>query len=187
MTLPRPEDIAEQILPLDGPHHPEAVIAAGRTISELVRRLNHATFRTNAFTYPGEVNQLVGAIAGSVDALPQLFRQLAHRLDAFAADPRLTAEPASDNATAADIAAATARWLTAEATPSTWRLSRALKDIHSYADRLGIDEPDQAIATASAAFPAQPTTVIPTEPQPSTAASAANNTTSADVDSRRTR
>jgi hypothetical protein len=40
--------IADQLLPLGGPYHPDAVVATATAMAELVRRLNHATFHGSA-------------------------------------------------------------------------------------------------------------------------------------------
>jgi hypothetical protein len=187
MTKLDPEDIADQALPLGGPYDPEAVIAAARTISELVRRLNHATFHAEAFTYPSDVNRLVGVIAGGVAGLPQLFGQIARHMHAFAADPRLTVAPASENATPAHMATTAASWLTSEAAASISRLTHALQNVQRYTSRLGIDESGWTHRAAGAAFPSHPAALDPADMPPSTAALPASNPTTPGPAGRRTR
>ena len=84
---PDPDEVANLLLPLDGPYHPDRVIEAARTVAELVRRLNHATFHASAMRYPPQLNRTVGALRFAVYGLDQTFNQIARRLDGFANDP----------------------------------------------------------------------------------------------------
>src|SRR5262245_27636338 len=86
------DEIADEILPVDGPHTPDGVRAAAGLIGELVRRLNHATLRERverSLPYPATVDAVVGRLQAAAGGLPQLLIQLAHRLDALAAAPGL--------------------------------------------------------------------------------------------------
>ena len=86
---PTAEDIADLLVPLDGPYEPDRVLEAARTISELVRRLNHATYHAGALRYPPTAYRTISALGSAVHGLQQTLRQLAARMDAFAADPRV--------------------------------------------------------------------------------------------------
>jgi hypothetical protein len=83
------EHAADLLLTLDGPYHPDHLIEAARTVAELVRRLNHATFSRSALPYPPQLDRVVACLRSSVYGLQQTFGQLAVRLDAFATDPRV--------------------------------------------------------------------------------------------------
>ena len=88
-TIPPDADqVADLLLPLGGPYHPDRVIEAARTVAELVRRLNHATLHAS-LRYPPQLNRAVGSLGSALYGLDQTFNQLARRLDAFAADPRV--------------------------------------------------------------------------------------------------
>ncbi len=81
--------IADQILPLDGPHTPDAVILAAAVIAELVRRLNHATLSHNApdaLPAPQVADGLLGGLDVATGRLPQLFWQVGRRLGSFDPD-----------------------------------------------------------------------------------------------------
>ncbi len=67
------------------------MIAAAQTISELVRRLNHATRSDTAFEYPSQLGQTVESIHEAVTRLDQLFHQIDARLTVFESDPALYA------------------------------------------------------------------------------------------------
>lgn len=87
-----PDALADEIILLDGPHDADNVIAAAGVVAELVRRLNHATQAykcERVLFYPSNVDRLVSLLAGAAYGLPQLCRQLAARMDVFAADERL--------------------------------------------------------------------------------------------------
>ena len=55
------EQAAQEVLPL-GRSDPERVLEAADGVSELVRRLNHATFHRAALPYPSSVGNVVGRI-----------------------------------------------------------------------------------------------------------------------------
>ena len=95
------EQIADLLLPLGGPYDPDLVIEAARTVAELVRRLNHATFSRSALAYPPQLYRVVGALRSGVHGLRQTFGQLATRLDAFAADSRVGHDSRRDDPTTA--------------------------------------------------------------------------------------
>lgn len=104
---PDPDAFADNILPLDGPHDANNVIAAAEVVAELVRRLNHATFPgMGTLPYPSNVDSLVSALAGATSRLPQLCRQLAARMDVFAADERLGVDNLGATLHPADVALA---------------------------------------------------------------------------------
>src|SRR5262245_58816669 len=114
------DELADRLLRLDGPYHPDAVVEAAATIAELVRRLNHATFHFSALRYPAQLYRVVGSLNAAVWGLQQLLGQLAARLDRWADDPRLghdgagvqAAEVATQAADALRQAAAARRILT---------------------------------------------------------------------------
>jgi hypothetical protein len=87
--MPDADQIADQLLPLDGPYHPDGVIETARTVAELVRRLNHATFHRAALAYPPQLYRTVGSLRAGLYGLQQTFGQLATRLEAFATDARV--------------------------------------------------------------------------------------------------
>jgi hypothetical protein len=112
MTMPdRPDadQVADLLLPLDSPYPSERVLEAARTVAELVRRLNHATFGRAALRYPPQLYRAVGALRSGVYGLQQTFTQLAARLDTFATDPRVGHDNRHDLATACTDAAAQLR------------------------------------------------------------------------------
>src|SRR5262245_59526612 len=98
--MPDADEVADLLLPLDGPYHPDRVVEAARTLSELVRRLNHATFHTGALRYPPQLYRTVGALRSALYGLDQTFNQLAARLDRFAADPLVAHDGGGDPAAA---------------------------------------------------------------------------------------
>jgi hypothetical protein len=103
---PQAEQIADLLLALGGPYHPDNVTEAARTIAELVRRLNHATFSRSALPYPPQLYRIVSSLSAGVYGLRQTFSQLAARLDAFASDPRVGHDSRRDDpATACQEAA----------------------------------------------------------------------------------
>jgi hypothetical protein len=77
--MPEIEEIADQLLPLFGPFEPGAVAEAARTISELVRRLNHATRHPSALPVPSDVYAVLGALRVGLSGLNQTLSQLADR------------------------------------------------------------------------------------------------------------
>jgi hypothetical protein len=100
------QQIADLLLPLGGPYDPDQVIEAARTVAELVRRLNHATFSRSALAYPPQLYRAVSSLRSGVHGLRQTFAQLAARLDAFATDPRVGHDSRRDDpATACTVAA----------------------------------------------------------------------------------
>ena len=74
---------ADQILPLDGPYNASDVHTAARLVAELVRRLNHATLGDNAeqsLPIPQDVDQVVVWLHTALSRVPQLFNQIASRV-----------------------------------------------------------------------------------------------------------
>jgi len=99
--MPDADQIADHLLPLDGPYHPDAVIETARTVAELVRRLNHATFSRSALAFPPQLYRTVGSLRAGLYGLQQTFGQLATRLEAFATDPRVGHDSRRDDPAAA--------------------------------------------------------------------------------------
>jgi len=93
---PQAGQIADLLLPLDGPYTPDRIIETARTIGELVRRLNHATFSRSALRYPPQLYRTVTALHNGVYGLKQTLTQLAASLDAFATDPRVEHDDRGD-------------------------------------------------------------------------------------------
>jgi hypothetical protein len=94
---------ADLVLRLDGPYEHDDLAAAASLVSELVRRLNHATRST---THPTTVDAVAARIATAVASLPQLCTQLAHSLTRVADDPALASDtPSLDPAALAHAAA----------------------------------------------------------------------------------
>ena len=106
---PDADEIADLLLPLDGPYPPDRIIEAARTIGELVRRLNHATFSRSALRYPPQLYRTVSALRSGLYGLEQTFTQLANRLDAFTTDPRVEHDRRHDPSIACADAAAQLR------------------------------------------------------------------------------
>lgn len=80
---------------IDGPFSDDDTIAAAQIMSALVRYLNHATMpgRTErSLPFPGVTDATIGALAGAIGGMSQLFRQLAGRAVEHAWDPRLYAD-----------------------------------------------------------------------------------------------
>lgn len=77
-----PDAIADEVLPLDGPHTADACRDAADLIAALVRRLNHATLN-QPFTYPAHLDAVVGRLATATAGMPQLLGQLAGLLRQF--------------------------------------------------------------------------------------------------------
>jgi hypothetical protein len=73
------DDFADRVLPVDSAD-PGQVTAAVDLIAELVRRLNHATRRPDSVPEPSDAERTVGALATTVERLPQLCQQLADRV-----------------------------------------------------------------------------------------------------------
>ena len=104
--IPEAERIADQLLPLGGPYDPDAVIETARTIAELVRRLNHATFSRSALAYPPQLYRTVSSLRSGLYGLQQTFGQLAARLNAFAIDRRVGHDTRRDDPATACLHAA---------------------------------------------------------------------------------
>lgn len=68
---------------VDGPHSAEKTAAAARLIADAVRFLNYASLpasRAPGISYAGDVDDVVGAIAGAVNGLQQTLDQLTYCL-----------------------------------------------------------------------------------------------------------
>lgn len=133
MTTFDPDDIADQVLPLDGPHDADNTYAAAQVIAELVRRLNHATLPGHVdpvLVYPSQVDRIVGALHRAAAGMSQLMRQLSIRMEAFADDPRTGIDelgPAHNPHAVADAAAGSLAAAAFQADETATRLNRARK------------------------------------------------------------
>lgn len=101
--LPNVVDLADSVLPLDGPYPPDNITAAARLLAALVRRLNHAT-AADRFDYPSQIDAIVSGLAAAVSGLPQLFRQLATALPAVVDQPGVYADQLARGATPTELA-----------------------------------------------------------------------------------
>lgn len=73
------EDIAERILPTDGPHTADGVKAAAALMSALCNRLTYATLpygATPALDEPSTLSDVVGSVKRMLEQLAQLLQQL---------------------------------------------------------------------------------------------------------------
>jgi hypothetical protein len=144
-------ELADQVLPLDGPYDPEGLITAAALVAELVRRLNHATIARKAFRYPSELDRTLAGIKAAMYGLPQLFGQLATELERFHQDPalysdrireRVRVDPALDPAelmsSAHDDAVDN---LEAAGHRANW-CADVLRAVTSHTHTLGLDTPD---------------------------------------------
>lgn len=105
---PDPAAAAEWVavmFPVDGPHDPERVAAAGAAIADLGRYLAHATRTGAGLRYAGQVCGLAGSLRQACAALGQTCEQLATRLAALAGDPTLRHDRGDDPVAAARLAA----------------------------------------------------------------------------------
>jgi hypothetical protein len=153
------EQIADLLLPLGGPYDPDQVIETARTVAELVRRLNHATFSRSALAYPPQLYRAVSSLRSGLYGLRQTLGQIATRLDAFAADPRVGHDSRRDDpATACHDAARALRQAAAALDTVTGPLDTA-SQITSHLDYnpTAFPRPDRIPPHA----PAPPTTDIP--------------------------
>jgi hypothetical protein len=121
-------EVADEVLRFDGPHHARQIVAAAALISELLRRINNATFPTEVFTYPSEVDKVVGRLEGAAAGLAQACRQLAAVLDAMADNPNLRSD--TDQDIGAAVATDAARALREYASAAAVRLAAALSAAH---------------------------------------------------------
>lgn len=144
ITMRDVDDYADEILPVDGPHTPEGVLAAAGLIAELVRRLNHATLphRTErSLPYPSTVNSVVSRLHGAAALLPQTLEQLAGRLRGLAESPDLCDDRYDSAPMTADmVAVMAAAVLSNEARRHTGNLADRLAYACRYTNHLGIRE-----------------------------------------------
>ena len=162
--LPDADQIADQLLPLDGPYDPDAVIETARTIGELVRRINHATFYRSALAYPPQLYRTVSSLRSGLYGLQQTFGQLAARLEAFATDQRVGHDSRRDDpAVACHDAAYSLRQAAAALNAVTSPLDMATQ-ITSHLDyhTTAFPHPDRIPSAAPAAAP----TTDPATPPP---------------------
>jgi hypothetical protein len=138
------DEIADELLPVDGPHKPEGVQAAAALIRELVRRLNHATLPHRAdrsLRYPAVVYRTVSSLHGAAALLPQALQQLATRLEGFASTPGLYDDRYDRADTPPDLVAMTAAsYLRDEAAPRADWLADALSHVCRHSSHLGLHE-----------------------------------------------
>lgn len=136
------DEIADELLPVDGPHTPDGVVAAASLIGELVRRLNHATQPHRAprsLLYPATVYRTASYLHRAAALLPQALEQLAARMDRLAEQPGLYDDRhAQAPAPAADTAGLTA-FLLREATTRAGMLADELADVTRHAVHLGMN------------------------------------------------
>lgn len=121
MTITRrdADSHADEVLPLDGPYDPEALNVAAGLITELVRRLNHASQWHNSdhsLPYPSSVDRQVACLSGTVNSLPQLLKQLAQRLDTISPDQRLRVDNMGVQINPSETASTAAYYLRSAAT-----------------------------------------------------------------------
>ncbi len=123
--------------PADRPHTPETVIAAARTVDDLIRHLNHATIRGHALADPADLCSVLAALSEAAMKLPQLLDQLAMvagsyvdragLYDSHGVNPRVTA---TDVKTSLSVVAGRA-----------YKLIDPLRAAHEAAARLGVQAP----------------------------------------------
>lgn len=79
------EDTARSVLPLNLAVDREPVRAAATLISELVRRLNHATLNdpAAALPTPADVARVLGELRQALAGMQQLLQQIGRRFDQF--------------------------------------------------------------------------------------------------------
>lgn len=101
------EHYADMLIPVDGPHTPEGVSAAAALVSELIRRLNHATLPDRVRTslpYPSHVDTVVSELGQATTRFEQLAAQLRERLLDFGHDDRTGVDELGPQDTAHSIA-----------------------------------------------------------------------------------
>ncbi len=98
MSDPKPptvDEIADWVLPYDGPYSREAVIMAGQVLAELVRRLNNVTLsertRADVLPYPADTDALLHSLTGTLSRMDQLLMQLCHQVGSYADNPDVEA------------------------------------------------------------------------------------------------
>ncbi|MEN3308913.1 MAG: hypothetical protein V7603_5115 [Micromonosporaceae bacterium] len=146
MTGPRsasdPDAIAEAVLPLDGPYHPDQLARAADVITALARRLAHATLPHNtaaALPTPAALDAVLKYLEPGMTSLPQALRQLAGHLRRGADDQSLRADEDTDpRLTAPAVALLAAEHLAAAAGHGS-ELARALDQAHNCTARLYAD------------------------------------------------
>lgn len=125
------------LFPIDGPHDPQRVAAAGLVLAAAARYLAHAT------AHPGlgvaTVYSLLGSLVTGLGSAEQVCRQLTRRLTDLAADASLRADqlgpPASAAGLAAQAAAMTSVTVEDLAVTAAW-----LADAHTATGRLYQDQ-----------------------------------------------
>lgn len=78
-----------ELLPYDGPHGPDTVLAAAAALQPLVRYMNNATRSATTVPYAATVDKLVAYLESMAGGLDQLLRQLVEHLEHQAEDPAL--------------------------------------------------------------------------------------------------
>jgi hypothetical protein len=121
-------------LSVDGPHGPERTVAAARVIGEAVRFLNYATMPASGapgISYPGDVDEVLGAIQGAAGGLQQTLAQLGEALRRDLATGRLRLDRGRPHADDPPKAVAVACVALAEASNACGALQSALRDARS--------------------------------------------------------
>jgi hypothetical protein len=138
------DQIADGILPLDGPYDPEAMALTGQLLGELVRRLNHATLWHNideSLPYPDGVDTQVAGLAGATAAMGQLLGQLAYRLGSITNDERLQVDGRGTRLSPLEVTANATQYLT-DASASLAQAHAALAKAQNSTSRLAWNDPD---------------------------------------------
>jgi hypothetical protein len=130
---------ADSVLPLGGPHDPEAVADAAALCAELVRRLNHTTADASAVAQPVDVDRLVAHLQAAVAGLPQVCHQLAGHLALVVTSGRLYADEMAGGHDPVDVAAYT-RVALGSAAATLHVAAEDLRAARNQTARLGIQE-----------------------------------------------
>ncbi len=129
----------EDDFPVDGPHTPHTVVAAARSLTHLVRYLNHATRQRDVFPTPAVLAWTVGHVHEAAAMLPQLCDQLAAAAGRLADQPGVYDQRGGDPA----VTAADARTHLRAAWDRAHRLPAPLAAAHEALTRLGIETPKE--------------------------------------------
>lgn len=140
--------VADLLVRLPGPYHPDRVVDAAWTVDELVRRLNHATIDPTTLLDPRQVNRTIAGLRSALQRLEQTLDQIAGRLDTLATDPRVEHTTLGKPPTACREAADQLRQAAAHLGPVTAPLTKAgnITDLLRYdtAPRAAFPHPEPA-------------------------------------------
>lgn len=131
-----PDVLADQVLPLDGPHTADSIVAGTELLAQLVRRLNHAV-RDTDLDDPRDVHRVFADLHLTARGLTLLCDLLAidvgalDRPDVYASSGAPTAAAVAEAASAMSAAGQCAATVTGH-----------LKAGRDATARLGIHEPD---------------------------------------------